>query len=163
MTEMNPIDQYFAIREGRIKIAFLENEDEIIELFTKYLAAARAAYMTHQNSHWICKGYSKHLLYQRLYESVSVTVDQIAEKMLGLYNRDFLDLDKLNQYTSQFMKIGPNDIENSLEAEKQLISTANELLEKVKQEGKSTLGLEDMIPAHVSTAEEGIYLLNGLL
>lgn len=161
--ELNPIDLYFAIREERVKLASMEPENEIIEYFTKYLAAARAVYLTHQNSHWVCKGYSKHILYQRLYEGASERVDQIAEKMLGLYDRDYLDLDKLNKYTSELMIVGSSDLENSLNVEKQFISIANDLYNKMKDEGQSTLGIDDMIPAHVSSAEESIYLLNGMV
>lgn len=166
MSEINPIEQYFAIREGRVKLAFdedvIEEVDPTIGQFTKYLAAARATYLTHQNSHWICLGYDKHLLFQRLYENASERVDEIAEKMLGLFDRSSLNVEKLKDLTNELMIVGDNVIENSVLVEKQFIEIANNLFKSLEETGKITLGLDDMIPSHVSQAEEALYLLAGL-
>lgn len=171
MSELNPIDQYFAIREGTVKLAseeeFLNDEqpiqDPAIDKFIRYLASARVVYLVHQNNHWICKGYEKHLLFQRLYESALERVDEIAEKFAGLFGRESVDLIRLKDYTNELMIVDVDCIKSSLDIEKQFISIAGELMNVLEETGKDTLGIQDMIPSHVSSAEESIYLLNGLI
>jgi len=60
------------------------------ELMASYVAFLRALYHIHQNAHWKVQGsesYGNHLLFQRLYEETQQSVDDAAEKTLGLFDK----------------------------------------------------------------------------
>ena len=162
MSEKNPIDLYFDMKEGRIKLAAKKSE-KAPALLDKYVAFLRVAYLVHQTGHWKCKSsefYGNHLLFQRIYEDAADRTDEVAEKLIGLFGNSALDdegqlklMYKLNHYNSD------DRIANSLEVEEDFIKLATSVYETIKENGQMTLGLDDMIMNHVNKAETAVYLL----
>lgn len=161
--EKNPIDLYFDMKDGRIKLASKADKTATIGLLNDYIAMLRLVNLIHQHGHWKCKGpefYGNHLLFERLYDNSSARVDVAAEKLIGLYGNGSLKHDtqtklinKMNKYTSD------DHIQNSIDAEKTFITIAEDLYNRVKEIGEMTLGLDDMIMAQSSEAETSVYLL----
>lgn len=162
--EKNPIDLYFDMKEGRIKLAKKADRTATVGMLNEYVAMLRVVTIVHQHGHWKCKGqefYGNHLLFERLYNSSISRLDTVAEKLIGLYGNVALKhseqtelINKLNKYTSD------DHIKNSLEAEKDFITMAEDLYNRVKEIGEMTLGLDDMIMAQASEAETSLYLLD---
>jgi len=164
MVEKNPIDLYFDMKEGRIKLASKADKTVSIGLLNEYLAMLRLVALIHQHGHWKCKSpefYANHLLFERIYDNAAERVDGIAEKLIGLYGNAALKHDgqtklinKMNKYTSD------DHIQNSLDAEKDFIEMAEDLYNRIKEIGEMTLGLDDLIMAQSSEAETSVFLLS---
>lgn len=137
---------------------------EVSELCCYYIAFIRGLALVHQNSHWLTKGpsfYGDHLLYERLYKSASEDADAIAERFIGLFGADVLDLGMQAQLIGKTLEkfAGGDPIETSLKAEKEFILFAEKFYNALDKEGKLTLGLEDLLPAVASNRETSVYLL----
>lgn len=162
--DKNPIDLYFDMKNGRIKLASKADRTAAIGMLNEYVAMLRLITLIHKHSHWKCKApefYGNHLLFERIYNNANDRADAAAEKLIGLYGNDALKHDtqtklmnKLNKYTSE------DHIQNSLDAEKDFISMAKELYDKLKEVGELTLGLDDLIMSQANEAEVSVYLLN---
>lgn len=157
----NPLDIYFGIKEGVIKLAKKENS---AILFNNYLAILRVMNILFQHAHWKCKGdyfYSNHLLFQRLYTDTNELIDLTAEKIIGIYGNDNLyDSKQLSIMSDMFSKFeNSNMIDNCIEATNAFLTLSQELYNELKESKEITLGVDDMIMASASKAEEFIYLL----
>lgn len=137
---------------------------DLNELCCYYIAFIRAIGLVHQNNHWLSKGknfYGNHLLFERLYKSAADDADVVAEKLIGVFGPDALDL----QTQAEMLKIILNDfsdgdpIQTSLAIEKKGILFFKRFYDTVKSEGKMTLGLDDMIMSVSSNRETAVYLL----
>ena len=61
-----------------------ETNDQEVAL-RKVLAYLRALYLNYQNSHWLAAGdHATHLLFERLYTSLTDEMDSMAEKLIGV-------------------------------------------------------------------------------
>lgn len=138
--------------------------DRIEELCCYYIASLRSIALIHQNNHWLVKGhnsYANHLLFERIYASAQEDSDLMAEKMVGVFNADCLDIalqakiisKQLSKYT------GEDFLLNSLEAETDFIAFSKHFYETLKEQEELTLGLDDAIMAVSSSREEAVYLL----
>jgi DNA-binding ferritin-like protein len=135
-----------------------------------YLASLKALTLIHQHNHWIAKGddfYGNHLLFQRLYEAVSEDVDSAAERFLGLFGEEFISYEYqftlLNKILMKYKDLSNSPLELSLKIEKDFIKFADTAYKCFENEGKLTLGLEDLLPAISSKREEAVYLLQQAL
>lgn len=136
--------------------------DKCCKTAAGYVAALRAIYIIHQQKHWLSKGdsfYGNHLMFQRLYESAQKDLDLAAEKFIGLFGDECLDLNLQNQLLSKLLSKF-NDEDNNLAVEKDFLVFTNHAYECFKSEGKLTKGLDDMIMSIASNREEAIYLLS---
>src|SRR5271165_3327554 len=97
----------------------------ITELCCEYIALIRCVGLVEQNSHWRVKGdtfYGSHLLFERLYNSAVKDADAIAEKMIGVFGEDTLDLNMQAQLIGKKLEdFTETPFENSLKIEKEFL------------------------------------------
>lgn len=138
------------------------------ELCCYYIATIRAIALIHQNNHWITKGknfYGNHLLFERIYGTAIEDADAMAEKFIGVFNTDCVDLQiqsKIIQHTLEKHN-SDNLIKNSLEAEKEFVEISQHFYDKLKEEERMTLGLDDSIMGVSNNSEARQYLLKQAL
>jgi len=138
---------------------------ETKEFCLRYISYLRGLYLLHQNFHWISSGanfYGKHLLFERLYKSSQENADSAAEKIVGLFGVDFLDLKIQSKLIQQFLeKYATNDdiIINAKKAEEEFISFSKEFFDYLEEEEKLSLGMNDLIMQISNDQETAIYLL----
>jgi DNA-binding ferritin-like protein len=137
------------------------------ELCQYYMSFIRAIGILHQNGHWTTRGenfYGNHLMLERVYKSILDDMDLMAEKFIGLFGKDCLDLHAQSQIIPKLLDkyVGMNDpLEASLAGEKDFIEFSEHFYETLKAEDKMSLGLDDAIMAVASKREEAVYLLSG--
>lgn len=131
-----------------------------------YIATLKAIALIHQNGHWTTKGdafYGDHLLFERLYNSALESLDLAAEKYMGLFGADCLNyalqIDLLNKILLKYKGLEGKPLVMSLTIEKDFIKFSQGAYNCFEEEGKLTLGLDDMIMSIASKREEAIYLL----
>ena len=122
--------------------------------------------LIHQHNHWTTRGlafYGDHLLFERLYDSALADLDLAAEKFVGLFGDEVLSYDLqcglLHKTLSKYSKLEGSPVPMSLAIEKDFINFSKEAYDCFEQEGKLSLGLDDMIMAIASKREESVYLL----
>jgi DNA-binding ferritin-like protein len=134
------------------------------KLMEKYVGVLRGLAIIHQTAHWITKGenyYGKHLLFDRIYNSVNDEVDLAAEKLIGVFGGEFLNPENHVNITKDFVANYSNKdlTERSLEAEIDFLTLSEGIYKKIKENGDMSLGLDDMIMSIASTHETNVYLL----
>lgn len=131
-----------------------------------YIATLRAISIIHTQSHWTTKGdtfYGDHLLFERIYNSALENLDLAAEKFVGLFGTDCLDyalqIDLLNKVLLKYKGLEGKPLDMSLAIEKDFLKFSQDAYNLFEEEGKLTLGSDDMIMAIASKREEAVYLL----
>ena|ERR1039458_5691022 len=131
-----------------------------------YIATLKAMALIHQHSHWTTRGapfYGDHLLFERLYNSALKDLDLAAEKFIGLFGDQILDYDLqtklLSEVLSKYSDLEGSPVEMSLTIEKEFLKFSKDAYNCFEDEGRLTLGLDDMVMAIASTREESVYLL----
>jgi DNA-binding ferritin-like protein len=137
---------------------------ELQELCCYYVALLRCVGLVHQNSHWLTKGknfYGNHLLFERIYNSALKDMDGAAEKLIGLFSDEVLDLDMQAEMIGKTLKefAKENPVETSLAIEKEFLEFSQKFYDTLKKEDKLSLGLDDFLMATASSREEAVYLL----
>lgn len=133
---------------------------------TFYIAFLRSMYLFYQNAHWQCSGpnfYSLHLLFERLYGDVAKSVDEAAEKAIGLYSKEIVDLAQAIQMMEKIIEKYPtssgNFLELGIQFEKDFAKIATKIRTELNEGSELTLGLDDMIMSQINESENRIYLL----
>lgn len=131
-----------------------------------YVASLKALALIHQHNHWTTKGiafYGDHLLFERLYNDTLELLDLAAEKFVGLLGDQVLAYDTqtelLSKVLSKYSNLEGSPVQMSLEAVRDFIKFSKDAYNCFEEEGKLTLGLDDMIMAIASKNEEFVYLL----
>lgn len=127
--------------------------------------------LLHQTHHWTAKGdpfYGDHLLFERLYSSVTPEIDSVAEKAIGLGTTANVDvalqtmqLNKLvqNYGMSQMIPTESDLARRSLIAEYNFLVVVAKLVELMKESGTLTRGLDNLIAGIEDQHEGNCYLL----
>lgn len=164
MEEKNPLDLYYDMKEGRVKLANKENNSNVVDILNGYIALLRVIYLVHQHGHWKSSGsdfYGDHLLFERLYKSAADRVDDIVEKLIGIYGKDAFLHSVIIEKMAEINKFNSDDhVNNSLEIEKLFIQYAEDAYGRIKELNEMTLGLDDLIMSQTSVAETSVYLLS---
>ena len=135
------------------------------ELMAQYVGTLRGLSIVHQQAHWTCQGdtyYGDHLLFDRLYNSVSDNVDTCAEKLVGVFGAEYLELDSHMESAHKFVKFAMKYKEldeRCMAAEKAFLSFSKELYDNLEKMDALTLGLDDLIMSISSEHETNVYLL----
>lgn len=144
--------------------------DKCSKVAALYIATLKAVALIHQHSHWTTKGiafYGDHLLFERLYDSALGDLDLAAEKFMGLFGDDCLNYDLqaelLNKVLLKYKDLEGSPLEMSLNVEKDFIKFSKAAYDCFEQEGRLSLGLDDMVMAIASKREESVYLLQQTL
>jgi DNA-binding ferritin-like protein len=131
-----------------------------------YIASLKAIALIHQHSHWTTKGnsfYGEHLLFERIYNSALENLDLAAEKFMGLFGPECLDYalqaELLNKVLLKYKGLEGEPLSMSLSIEKDFLKFSKDTYLGFQNEGKLSLGLDDMIMAIASKREEAVYLL----
>ena len=140
--------------------------DKCSKVAALYIATLKALALIHQHNHWTVKGvafYGDHLLFERIYNSALKDLDLAAEKFMGLFKDQCLDYDMqtdmLHKVLLKYKNLEGSPVQMSLEAEKDFLKFSQDAYHVFEEDGKLTLGLDDMIMAIASSREEAVYLL----
>lgn len=135
-----------------------------------YVATLKALAIIHQHNHWTTKGvmfYGDHLLFERLYAGTLENLDLAAEKFIGVFGDECLNydlqVDLLHKVLLKYKNLEGSPAEMSLAAEKDFLKFSQEAYSAIDEDGKMTLGLDDMIMSISSKREESVYLLQQTL
>ena len=135
-----------------------------------YIASLKGMALIHQHSHWTTRGiafYGDHLLFERLYNSALKDLDLAAEKFMGLLGDEVLDYDLqadlLHKVLLKYKNLEGSPLEMSLTVEKDFLKFSKDAYNAFEEDGKLTLGLDDMVMAIASQREESVYLLQQAL
>jgi DNA-binding ferritin-like protein len=144
--------------------------DKCSKVAALYVATLKAISLIHQHSHWTTKGvnfYGDHKLFERLYESVLKDLDLAAEKFIGLFGSECLSYDfqveLLTKVLLKYKNLEGSPTSMSLAAEKDFIKLSTDAYNCFEEEGRLTMGLDDMLMAISSQHEESIYLLQQVI
>jgi len=143
------------------------------KLLSWYLGNLRFLYLMYQNCHWQCSGlsfYQDHLLFQRLYENVLEDIDSAAEKIVGVFDSELINLNLqlniLSMLGEKFM-IDPsapvNCFKTAIEAEEYFQKIASSLRKSLQEDDNLSLGVDDLLAAQSNSSEERLYLLKSSL
>ena len=139
--------------------------------FQKLLALLSLLQLTYRCSHWESKGtdsYARHLLFERLYDEVEGDIDDVAEKVIGIYgpscDRDIFIAEELCNLMAKMVSYyttgsGGYHLGKSLELEQMVLKYLDRIYDEVKACGELTMGLDDFLMALYSKHEHNIYLL----
>lgn len=140
--------------------------DKCCKVAALYVATLKAIALIHQHSHWTTKGvafYGDHLLFERLYQSALEDLDLAAEKFIGLFGDECLNYDLqielLSKVMSKYKNLEGSPVAMSLSVEKDFIKLSKDAYNCFEEEGRMTLGLDDMVMAISSQREESVYFL----
>ncbi len=130
------------------------------------LATLRAAQMIHQTGHWRVSGrtyYGDHQLLERLYNSVTGEIDQLAEKMVEKYGEDSVELVdqiiRMHTVVKGIASISCN-FKRAQAVEKMLQKLFKISYDKLKEADELSLGIDDFLMASANNHETNCYLLN---
>ena len=147
---------------------YLNDEDrsELGRTLFDLLTTLRAMYVHYQNLHWESKFYGDHLLYQRLYESVSEETDSLAEKILGLTGQSIFVSD-IHTFEHGYNTLniwyevtkGTKPEERALFSEMYFLEQLEYVDAHLESLSAKSMGLDDMLSGMASKHEEHVYLL----
>lgn len=144
--------------------------DKCNKIAALYVATLKSMSLIHQHNHWTTKGvafYGDHLLFERLYDSALKDLDLAAEKFIGIFGEEYLNYDfqaeLLNKILLKYKNLEGSPVEMSLAVEKDFLKLSTDAYDSFDEEGRLTLGLDDMIMAIASQREESVYLLQQAL
>jgi DNA-binding ferritin-like protein len=140
--------------------------DKCSKVGALYVASLKALALVHQHNHWTTKGvafYGDHLLFERLYNDTLKLLDLAAEKFVGLLGDSVLgyelQADLLHKVLLKYNNLEGSPVQMSLEAVRDFLKFSKDAYNCFEEEGKMTLGLDDMIMEIASKNEEFVYLL----
>lgn len=153
-----------------MKSASIPEPGRVIRIFLcEILAYIRSQEISYQTSHWQVSGddyYGNHLLFQRLYESSAEEVDVLAEKIVGYFGSEAVDVliqvETIQKHIRNWSRIGCHH-RRGLESEKGLQRLLKMAYDSIKATGSMTLGIDDWIVATASEHERNLYLLQQAL
>jgi DNA-binding ferritin-like protein len=136
------------------------SKDQLQEL----LSIMHTTYWNYHTVHWQAKGsYGRHLLFQRLYESMRDEKDELAEKLVGYFGEETVDFEKIISKSletyKKFESIS-DSIERCIKIEEYLQSYLKEIYENLKSNEDLTLGLDDYLMSLANKHETNLYLLS---
>lgn len=144
--------------------------DKSNKVAAMYIATLKAMAIVHQHNHWTTRGsdfYGDHLLLERLYDSTLKDLDLAAEKFVGLFGDEVLNydlqVDLLSKVLMKYSRLEGSPVEMSLAIEKDFLKFSGDAYNSFDEEGKLSLGLDDMIMSIASQREESVYLLQQVL
>ena len=144
--------------------------DQLRDHLLNILAILRAQYLSYQHSHWQSGGrsaYGDHLLFQRLYESVTAQVDELAEKVAGYLGSSCLSptaqVELISKWVSSWEAAAECHHRRGIKSEEDVQAALKLAYEAIEAEGSMSLGLDDWLMATASAHETNTYLLQQVL
>jgi DNA-binding ferritin-like protein len=136
----------------------------IADLANYYIALLQAVYVSHKQSHWLAAGenfYGNHLLLDRIAKTAEEDTDLAAEKLIGVFGSDALDLNMQSQLLGHTLKhfSSDNATQTALDIENKFLTYSKKFIEVLEKEGKLTDGLSNCIQGIADRREGAVYLL----
>lgn len=133
------------------------------EMLKELLAFLRAQQWLLLSLHWQVKGtdfYELHLLFERLYGALGGQIDGLAEKMIGYYSVEIVEMNDSMTRAQKWLKEWKGEpVDAALASEKQLQALLRQIYEAMKNKKELSLGLDDFLMALASDHETHLYLL----
>ncbi len=133
------------------------------DLLKELLAFLRAQSWLLLNLHWTVKGtdfYELHLLFERLYGALGGQIDGLAEKIVGYYGVEAVEMNDSMSRAQKWLKEWKGEaVDAALSSEKQLQTLIRQTYEAMKEKKELSLGLDDFLMALASDHETHLYLL----
>lgn len=140
-----------------------------VGLLQHLLALLRAQYWNYRVSHWQTHGphyYGNHLLFERIYNSLTDQIDTLAEKMVGTYGPDAVSSAEVLPLFEDFLvRWGKfSDLHmRALLSEADLQASVKKVYTALKGCGELSLGMDDFLMSLASDHETNQYLLRQVL
>lgn len=133
-------------------------------VFMELLAKLKLLSMYYQTAHWTVKGslfYQDHLLFERLYNSASEAIDEVAEKAVGLtQDRSVVNLADILEQVSEGAKNLRYECKENVEFVQEAIQLEESLLEFLESAAQNcSLGCNDLMASIANKHEGHLYLL----
>lgn len=133
------------------------------ELLKELLSFLRAQQWFLLNLHWQVKGsdfYELHILFERLYGTLGGQIDALAEKIVGYYGVDAVEMNDSMAKAQKWLKEWKGEpVESALNCEKQLQKLIRQTYETMKDKKELSLGLDDFLMGLANDHETHLYLL----
>lgn len=127
------------------------------------LCTMRAAYLTYRNAHWMVRGtnyYGLHLLFERLYTEIPVSIDKLAEQIVGTYGSDGIREDAQEIDTQMRAFAAPeHPLGKVLLAALAVRDQLGFAYASMDADGALTPGWDDVLTAIASTNDSHLYLI----
>ena len=127
------------------------------------LAFLRAQQWLLLSLHWQVKGtdfYELHLLFERLYGALAGQIDSLAEKIVGYYGVEAVEMnDSLSRAQKWLKEWKGEPVDAALASEKQLQTLLRQTYEAMKEKKELSLGLDDYLMGLASDHETHLYWL----
>jgi DNA-binding ferritin-like protein len=141
---------------------------DIKELSCFYISLLRTIAIVHQSHHWLAMGdnfYGNHLLFDRIYKTAAEDSDLAAEKFIGLFGNSALNLHMQAKIMGKLLEeyTGEDLIQVSMDIENRFLKFSENIYKEIKNDGKLSLGLDDMLMSIASNREGAVYLLQQVL
>lgn len=140
-------------------------ESPILQKMLDVWSAIRAQQDLYQSLHWRASGtsaYGDHLLYERLYKGRLEELDQVAERIAGLFGSDALAPASLGGRVAAWMERwtqASSPVQQAIASEKDVQAALRQAYDTGRSSGGLTLGLDDLLMSLASAHEEAAYLL----
>ena|ERR1700722_6544701 len=140
---------------------------ELYDLANLYVASLRSLVLIEYNAHWLAAGdYSKHLLFQRLFEQATEDSDMAAERMIGLFGEKSVSLAAQAKLIGKILAKYQDEgslLQLCLKMEKDLIAFSEQFYSALEKADQLSLGCDDMVMSLSSNRETACYLLQQAL
>jgi DNA-binding ferritin-like protein len=129
------------------------------------LAHLKALAWVHWTCHWQVQGdpfYGDHQLFERLYDALPESIDDLAEKIVFLYGREAVDPILLEEMSLQVLKNNLTSKSLYLKAlamEQSLQTLLKSTYTNLKENNLLSLGMDDFIMSLANKHETHLYLL----
>ena len=147
--------------EGELPVRLRTNSSQ--ELLKEMLAFLRAQSWLLISLHWQVKGsnfYELHLLFERLYGALGGQIDSLAEKIVGYYGSEAVEMNDSMSRAQKWLKEWKGEpVDAALASEKQLQTLIRQTYETMKEKKELSLGLDDFLMALANDHETHLYLL----
>ena len=142
----------------------LSKDNDINNSLNTYLSMLRALSILHQITHWTSNGvnfYQIHLLTDRLYNETLKHIDDVGEKITGLFGNNVITPTTHIQFVSDFVAKhqSKNKLQSLLNAEKEFLEFSKAFYQMLYGKDKLSLGFDDLISSIASDHESFTYLL----
>lgn len=143
-------------------LSSIATKDILLGLLTSLIATR----LSHHTSHWQVRGtnfYGDHTLFERMYESLDDDIDTLAEKIVGEYGPEGVDLamqtGDLSTHLKNLSDETSNPVKRALTAELGLLKFFKVVYDELKKRNDLSLGMDDFLMAMANSHETNVYLL----
>lgn len=168
LDESDPPAKRHIDKSAHMNLGDICNRTDNLALLQMLLAVLRGAHFAHWTSHWQVSGenfYGDHELMERIYTSLIEEIDTLAEKIVGTYGANSVNVvEQAQLMANQLLPLAEahsmNDpIKRALIIEEGLQVIFKNIYDGLKTQEGLTLGLDDFIMSMANAHETNLYLL----